>query len=48
MMSTGQRTDPDGLKVELRLPGWIVAYPDRTAFLGDYFRIGDQPAGTGQ
>ena len=25
-----------------------VAYPDRTAFLGDYFWIGGQPAGTGQ
>ena len=27
--------------------GWFVAYPDRTAFLGDYFRIGGCPAEVG-
>jgi hypothetical protein len=25
---------------------WIVAYPDRTAFFGDYFRIGGDSPGT--
>jgi hypothetical protein len=28
--------------------GRIVADPDRTAFFGDYFRIGGEPFGTGQ
>jgi hypothetical protein len=24
---------------------WIVAYPDRTAFFGEYFRMGGDPTG---
>ena len=27
--------------------GWFVAYPDRTAFFGEYFRIGDDSPRTG-
>jgi hypothetical protein len=35
-----------GTRAHLWGRGWVVAYPDRTAFFWDYFRIGSDPEGT--